>query len=108
MEKPFRQFTLSDCNFATDRGKNLVDLYKGVVEDENRAARRSDQKCRICFYRGGRMGGAATTRAYCGLCGEEMMFGSTATDVLCIDCAKAHRLCVECGADVELKDRRKL
>lgn len=84
-----------------------LDHYRRVLDDPERDARREAQQCVCCHY-GGRIGGAMMTRQQCALCDEVMRFGSTSVDVLCLECARRHRLCRHCGADVEGKQRRKL
>lgn len=43
----------------------------------------------------------------CMCCYKPVMYGSTATDALCMDCAREHDLCKRCGGDIELRTRRK-
>jgi len=43
----------------------------------------------------------------CGLCEKPQMFGSTATNPICLDCGVKYELCIQCGADVKLRPRRK-
>jgi hypothetical protein len=84
-----------------------IDRGKALAEDPNKGVRQKLNFCRLCYYSPGRLGGAAITTQPCGLCGVEQSFGSTATDVLCPACAKAHSLCKRCGADRELRPRRR-
>ena len=76
-------------------------------EDPDKAARIAKQECRYCHYMTGRIGCTAMTRQQCGVCETVGMFGSTCTDVLCKPCAERLALCKHCGADMELKNRRK-
>lgn len=75
--------------------------------DVMRRERRSDGQCRYCYYLSSKIGGAAMTRGACGICGKERTFGSTCVDVLCKECADRYSLCVHCGADRELRPRRR-
>lgn len=78
-------------------------------EDVRRAERIEKSLCKICMYiEGGGMSCTSITNADCRFCGAKMVFGSSFTDDLCPDCAKTHRLCKHCMADVDFKKRRKL
>lgn len=70
--------------------------------------RRREQLCPMCFYLPVRLAGQAMTERPCGICGRHVMYGSTATDVLCPECAQQHELCKRCGADLDLRQNRKL
>lgn len=61
--------------------------------------------CKACYYFT-QMGGAAMTNRECAGCGKDEIYNSTATDALCLDCAKAHSLCKRCGGDREMRTRR--
>lgn len=103
------KFDLMSCEFATARVQDMVASARGMLEDGERAERLRKQKCVACYYwNKNRIGGAAITTRPCGICEVEMTFGNTCTDVLCEKCARKHRVCLQCGADMELKDRRKL
>ncbi len=67
--------------------------------DVRRSERLTESLCESCFYIVGkdRIGGRAITYRDCGICTKEMVFSSTCTDVLCIDCAKKRKLCKRCG-----------
>ena len=76
--------------------------------DEDRMDRLKECKCKVCFYlRVGQIAGAAMTERPCGICGTSVMYGSTNTDAICHDCAKKHRICKHCGADLELRTFRR-
>lgn len=98
--------------YATGKGKRYVEetllsAHK-LATDEDRKERLEKSLCLSCFYLfKSRMGGAAITNRDCASCDKEMTFSSTATDLLCLPCAQTNCLCARCGADVELKDRRK-
>ena len=38
---------------------------------------------------------------------DDVMYSSTNTDRLCMDCAKKHHLCKHCGGDISMRARRK-
>jgi endogenous inhibitor of DNA gyrase (YacG/DUF329 family) len=97
---------------ATGKGKRIAERTLLAAHkfstDEDRTERISKSLCLCCFYIfKERMGGAAITHRECASCDTEMTFSSTATDLLCLPCATTNCLCARCGADIELKDRRK-
>lgn len=74
----------------------------GYYSDNNKKARKSAHLCKYCFYyHTSRIGGAAMTTRACANCGEEMMFGSTCTDVFCNKCAEELKMCKHCGQKME-------
>jgi predicted RNA-binding Zn-ribbon protein involved in translation (DUF1610 family) len=79
-----------------------------AMQDKDQKERHEAQECPLCFYVSSRIGGAAMTTSNCAGCNKEMDFGSTYVDLLCPECAKALGLCKHCGADLDLKGRRKL
>lgn len=95
---------------ATERAKARVkgwaDLAEEVASDARKAERLKRHECKACFY-SSRIGGAAMTTRSCMSCGSDEMYGSTATDVLCMVCATKHELCRHCGGDLEMRTRRK-
>jgi hypothetical protein len=78
-----------------------------IRSDRLKKERLEKSECKICFYVTGRIGGSAMTQRPCGICGKDEWYGSTCTDALCINCAKEHELCKYCGADRELRERRR-
>ncbi len=92
---------------SKDRVKQFMDLAARITADSERSERKTKQECVACFYIVGRIGGAAITKRPCMSCGLDQMYGSTNTDVLCIECAHKHNLCKHCGGDVDMKVRRK-
>lgn len=95
----------------TDHGHAQIEdalrRAKELQEDPRKEERLKKHECKACFYLRGRIGAAAMTRQDCGICGKEQMFGSSCTDVICPECAKANQLCRRCGADLELRTRRR-
>lgn len=109
-----RKGILSKSNvlMATSRGKrhvnDVLSSAKRLSTDEDRAERIKQSLCPCCFYLNKvRIGGAAMTTRECASCDKEMLFSSTATNLLCLPCASENKLCMRCGADIELKERRK-
>jgi len=68
--------------------------------------RHVEQLCPVCYVNG-RIGGSRSTSRPCGLCDHIITSGSTDVDALCPTCADANMLCKRCGADIDLKNRRK-
>ncbi len=93
---------------ATDYAIAKIEYARRAIDDDERVLRRYKQQCRVCYYLTGRQGHTSTTTVCCGLCEKEMRFCGSCVDRLCEECAAAHRLCVHCGGDIELKIRRKL
>lgn len=85
---------------------DLLAIAKEIETDARREERLARNECRACFYRP-MWGGAAICEQDCMCCGNEQMYGSTATDVLCLECAKRHSLCKHCGGDLEMRTRRR-
>ncbi len=92
---------------AIERGKALVKQATNFANDPQQKERKKASQCKICFYVSSRIGGQAITDRPCGICGKIMTFSSTCTDIICPECAENNHLCVHCGADVELRPRRK-
>ena len=96
---------------ATDFAKSYIqDATENALRcasDIEAKVRQSQGLCKFCFYfMFSRIGGAAMTERPCGICNKVVMYGSTATDKLCLACAKENCLCKQCGADSELRVRR--
>ena len=86
---------------AQRQAVEITRLAESLKKDPDKKARLEKRLCKICYYsRGSRIGGAAITFKDCGFCGKEQSYGSTITDVLCLDCAKDQSLCKHCGADI--------
>jgi hypothetical protein len=103
---------LEKIRFRTQQNRVKVEASleraRRLAGDEDRTKRLAEVLCSFCFYRGPTVHGAAMTTTHCRLCEKEMLFGSTGVDDFCHDCARKYRMCRQCGADLELKDRRKL
>lgn len=93
--------------FTASRLNPFIGIHaEEVTNDARKNERLKRHECKACFY-ASRIGGAAMTTRPCMSCGSEEMYGSTATDVLCMDCATKHGLCKHCGGDLEMRTRRK-
>lgn len=112
MKYQAKKIDQSALQWATDsaisRKESIVRKALNITNDPQKKERKEKSLCVIHYYQEGRMGGAAMCTQPCGICNEEQVYGSTATDALCLKCATAYKLCKECGADLELKPRRKL
>jgi hypothetical protein len=91
---------------AKTRVRDIIDLATEIAADSREAERLKRQECKACFY-GSRLGGAAITERDCMCCGETQTYGSSATDVLCLRCAKQHNLCQHCGGDIGMRIGRR-
>lgn len=107
MKQARKRWDLASVMFATGCSREMAESAEAMVADSDRAKRLAKQQCPPCFYLRHRIGGAAMTSKPCGVCGEEMMFGSTATGQVCMACAKDLDLCEYCGGTIDLRDRRK-
>ena len=101
-----RDFLVTRTNLAAMRKRSILESARKLTDDPDREARVEKCLCVVCHY-GSRLGGAAITNQPCMSCGKDQTFSSTDTDVLCLDCAKAGRLCAHCGADIDLKVGRR-
>lgn len=97
----------SSTDFAISIASDCIQHALEYQSDFRKKERLKDNECKTCFYfRSGRIGGAAMTTQECAVCGKEVMYGSTNTDPLCLECAQAHELCKRCMGDVKMRPRR--
>jgi hypothetical protein len=88
-----------------ERTIRLAKAFREDLDGEQR--KKTALECIKCFYADMKIGGAMMTTSKCQICRTEIMFGSTCVNIVCVDCAKEHDLCIHCGADRELRPRRK-
>lgn len=93
-------------NTSRDQMNSIIDRAEKMKSDPDKTQRLADRKCKLCYYSGGHMAGAAITTRPCGICGEPQTYGSTATGVVCHRCAEDNWLCRQCSGDVDFKLRR--
>lgn len=76
---------------------------KAYDEDKSRKYRIEEGLCKYCYYimRGHTFAGQMITHTNCHECGKEMVFPTTMTDALCLECAKKLNLCKHCGATMD-------
>lgn len=92
---------------SRERINETLNRAQRLTDDPDKELREKECVCKSCHYLSNiRIGGASMTERPCGICEDIMRFGSTATDVICKECAKDNKICKQCGADMELKDRR--
>lgn len=103
----FRKLDLTHVLNASVLSRRYIDGVNKCANDIYKELRVIAQECQRCYYIT-KVGGASMTTVLCGICEKEMMFGSTCTDTVCLDCAKKHRLCKHCGGDIDMKTRRKI
>lgn len=99
---------LLSVQMVSHGNRATIDVYRAAIADGKRAERINSCLCRRCYYARGRIGCHVMTDALCGLCDTIMHFGNTCVDVLCVQCATAHKLCKRCGSDIDDKNRTKL
>lgn len=102
---------VSNITWNTERHKDTISYWRKRLEkidkDPDRKKRLADCLCAICYYEKSRIGAAVCTQVQCAYCDAMLSSGNSAVDVLCKECASKTGLCRCCGADVELKNRRK-
>jgi hypothetical protein len=87
---------------------NRVSSVHNFEVDRDISARVAAHTCKSCWYfQRNRIGGAAMTTWYCGICGARRIHGSTAHNKICDRCATEHKLCVQCGGDIMMRARRR-
>jgi len=94
-------------HWANSIADDIFEKHHNYQQDENKFERLKKSYCKTCFYIRNHLGRAMVTTQLCGLCEKEMIFESTDTDVLCVDCAKKHKLCSHCGGTVNQTKRFK-
>ena len=102
-----QQHDLQKMEWANTLARSRLELARKMTEDPEQDQRKQRQECVVC-YSSKRVGGARTTQVECAYCDKVLTFASTSTDAMCIDCARERRLCKRCGADIELRNRRKI
>jgi len=108
MHQRAKAINRSTIAWANSQARQRVDDLRRRLAAFDANPSGQDGYCGYCSrISSDRIGGAAITTRPCGLCDHQMTFSNTSTDALCQDCGQANGLCRRCGADVELKDRRK-
>ena len=113
MQRPAKKLDRYAVEFATSMASShykdiLTRVYEAKIDANKPKRLKKKSECKVCFYiNKDRIGGAAMTKQPCGICGEVVWYGSTNTDVLCLDCAIKHSLCKHCGGDREMRRQRR-
>ena len=111
--RPARRYDRYTYEQRTDQKQHelskVINLALRCGADPAKEQRLKEGKCLLCYYReGGRVGAAAITTTECCFCESVLQAGNTAVDLACQNCAVKHGVCRECGADLNLKLRRKV
>lgn len=108
MKKHTKDYAKHITYYSKQLADKRISSVTNYVADNNMKARLAKIECKSCFYlKTGRVGGAAMTQWFCGICGEEQRASSTNHDTICSACAKKHSLCKYCGGDIDLNEDRK-
>lgn len=97
----------SETGYAIDHAQSVIHASLRYLADPERKERLAAGRCKRCYYIWtARIGGSAMTMQPCGVCDEEVWYGSTATDKICQPCAAKKELCRQCGGDLHMRPRR--
>ncbi len=112
MRSPKQEPSRGSIGHATDNARRLVKSLRAefatLDRDKDRVTRMQRHWCKACHYVVGRYGGQVMCSRECGICGEDVDSGNTATlPVLCLECGKKNRLCCRCGGDIDMINRQK-
>jgi hypothetical protein len=106
------RYTVSIVSITDVNGKHkariawMKNRLAEYLDDPYRVDRLEAQECVVCF-RDQRQSCARSSSAQCAFCDAIIRSGNSVTDILCLRCAQSTKLCKHCGADIDLKDRRK-
>ena len=97
---------VSRTNMARMQVNSILARARSMETDDDRTARLARHFCVACHYSRG-LAGQAFTNQPCACCATQQTYSSTATDVLCLPCAKEHSLCKHCAGDLEMRVGRR-
>lgn len=110
MDRPPMIMSPSNIEWATNSARRkieeVLERANQFSTDPKKTKRFESRLCKACYYSEWMAGQALTSRD-CMRCHEKQTYGSTHTDALCLPCAKESGLCKHCGADFDLKSKRK-
>lgn len=99
---------LRTCTYA--RAQRVKETRRNMARleiDADRSMRLQARECLCCFYLVGmRIAGQGFTEWKCMACGAQDVHSNTAVPHYCDKCADEMRICVRCGADQELAERK--
>lgn len=112
MTRQAPDFDLYKCNATTYNNLRYVSELRTKLTDYDNDPKKEERQtkglCRYCFYvHTARIGGCAMTKQPCAICLQDQMYGSTATDLFCTECAIHNHVCKRCGADTKDRTRRR-
>ena len=91
---------LEYAEFTRERLKNFdIDPKK---EDRLKA-----QECKYCYYMRSGVATQAFVQWTCGICNTEQQWSNGDYPRICKECAIKHNLCMHCGADIDLRVKRR-
>ena len=89
------------------RADVLIEKLDHYKRDTKKAQRLERHECKTCYYLlGDRIFGQAFTPYPCGVCHETNSWANTGVPKVCLGCANKLRLCVRCGADINMRKRK--
>ncbi len=113
MKKKLSSAQISRINeissFKSKKVNKALSKALELATDSSKKDRIAGRKCACCYYTIGysRIAGAAFTEWNCEICGKLSIYSNTAIPKCCDECSDNYDLCVECGGDINMKNRRK-
>jgi hypothetical protein len=105
MKQEFRKWDKNMIIFKTNSNqikvKELRKRLQNYDNDDLKDVRLRKYECKVCTYISSNMAFQAFTNTLCRICGKEMIFSSSDTDNLCVECAKENNLCKHCGGELD-------
>lgn len=91
---------------AVYRCESMERTAEKMKKDPDKNKRMEKQQCVVCFYIT-RVHLNAFYQSKCGICDSKILSSNSDVGVLCKTCAVENELCLTCGADIDLKRKRK-
>jgi hypothetical protein len=86
--------------------QQTLNLARRYELDPDKPERHSRQQCLTCYYTP-HISGRAFSPERCAGCQQHLQHPTTDIHKLCLMCARAHKLCTRCGADIDHNTSRK-
>ena len=80
---------------------------KNFDSDSNKENRLKEQECKYCYYMRDGIATQAFVEWVCGICNTKQHWHNGAHPRVCRECATKHNLCMYCGADIDLREKRR-